>query len=158
MRNASRKLSAVVLTLWLVAGLAACGGGGDPAIKTVSAQARATTTAAPAGGGTTTKTVTVQAPATRTPAPAKSSSGRPLATSRDKGGTPNQHSPAAQCRQAGVRPEVHPGAFASCVRKRARGQHGESHNPAAQCRQAGVSPEVHPRAFGACVQKKATGQ
>jgi hypothetical protein len=157
MRNASRELSVVVLTLWLVAGLAACGGGGDPATKTVAAQALATTTAAPAGGGTTTKTVTVQAPATTTAVPAKSFGGA-LATSGDKGSTPNRHSPAAQCRQAGLSPEVHPRAFASCVRKRARGQHGEARNPAEQCRQAGVSPEVNPRAFGACVQKKATGR
>jgi hypothetical protein len=79
MRNGSRKLSAVVLMVWLVAGLAACGN--ETTIQTVTAQAPVTTTAAPAGAVTTTKTVTVRAPATTTAAPAKSSSrGGALAT------------------------------------------------------------------------------
>jgi hypothetical protein len=100
MRNGSRKLSAVVLTVWLVAGLAACGGGGDRATKTVTAQAQATTTAAPAGGVTTTKTVTVQAPATTTAAPVKSSGGggalatyKPSAVISDAGGSETITSP-----------------------------------------------------------------
>jgi len=82
----------------------------------------------------------------------------PAVVSGDKGGAPNRYSPAAQCRKAGVSPEVDPRAFASCVRGKARGQHSESRNPAAQCRQAGLSPEVDPLAFASCVQDKARGQ
>jgi hypothetical protein len=82
----------------------------------------------------------------------------PAVVSGDKGGTPNRHSPAAQCRQAGLSPEGNPRAFASCVRGRARGRHSESRNPAAQCRQAGLSPEVDPLAFASCVQERARGQ
>ena len=76
----------------------------------------------------------------------------------DEGGTPNRHSPAAQCRQAGLSPEVNPRAFASCVQEKATGQPSGSRNPAAQCRQAGFRPEVDPLAFASCVQEKARGQ
>jgi hypothetical protein len=82
----------------------------------------------------------------------------PAVVAGDNGGTPNRHSPAAQCRQAGLSPEVNPRGFASCVQEEARGQHSESRNPAAQCRQAGLSPEVDPLGFASCVQEKARGQ
>jgi hypothetical protein len=79
----------------------------------------------------------------------------PAIVSGDKGGTPNRHSPAWQCRHAGLSPAVETDRFAECVRRLAGGQQDESRNPAAQCRHAGLSPAVEPHRFAECVRKQA---